>query len=190
MKTEPASERLPIARIAVKGSCPVCAAVKHFQESLLVNLHPDKGARLCNFHAWSLAKSAPAEIAASVFLTALRSKDWSSRSPSPSACVACKKVREEEVTRIKEVSEEFKESTFGGWLREHARFCVRHLNAMKQLVAGASQKAIEESAINTASELQKELEEFLQQARRGNHAGGGVLGRAAEFLVAQRGILD
>ncbi len=57
-------------------------------------------------------------------------------------------------------------------------------------MSGTVQKAIEESAICTTSELEKELEEFLQQAKRGNHAGGGVLGRAAEFLVAQRGILD
>ena len=29
---------------------------------------------------------------------------------------------------------------------------------------------------------------FLQQVETGSHAGGGVLGRAAEFVVAQRGI--
>jgi predicted RNA-binding protein YlxR (DUF448 family) len=190
MKTEAASERMPIARIAVKGSCPVCAAVKHFQESLLMNLRTEKGARLCNVHAWTLAKSAPAEVAASVFLIALKSTERSADSPSPSSCIACKKVHEEEVLRIKEVSEELKNSTLGVWLKEHARFCIRHLSAMKQLVTGALQKTIEETAINTASELVKELEEFLQQAKLGTHAGGGVLGRAAEFLVAQRGILD
>ncbi|MGC1087592.1 MAG: hypothetical protein WA894_04080, partial [Candidatus Acidiferrum sp.] len=62
MKTEATSERLPIARIAVKGNCPVCAAVKHFQDSLLLNLHIIKNARLCNVHTWSIAKSASAEV--------------------------------------------------------------------------------------------------------------------------------
>jgi hypothetical protein len=28
----------------------------------------------------------------------------------------------------------------------------------------------------------------LQHAKTGDHTGGGVLGRAAEYLVAQRGI--
>ncbi|MGB2590803.1 MAG: hypothetical protein WA853_01290 [Candidatus Acidiferrum sp.] len=190
MKTEATSERLPIARIAVKGNCPVCAAVKHFQDSLLLNLHIIKNARLCNVHTWSIAKSASAEVAASVFLDALKSRTSSAHLPSPSHCIACMKIHEEEVTRIKEVSEDLKWSAIGTWLKEYARFCIRHSGAIKQLVAGALQKAIEESAISTALELRKELEEFVQQARRGNHAGGGVLGRAAEFLVAQRGILD
>jgi hypothetical protein len=190
MKTEAASERMPIARIAVKGSCPICAAVKHFQESLLKNLRAEKGARLCNIHAWTLAKSAPAEVAASVFLNTLKSKEWSAHFSSPSSCIVCKKIHEEEISRIEEVSEEFKSSTLGRWLKDHAKFCIRHLSATNGIVSAAVQKAIEESAIVTASELEKQLEEFLQQAKLGNHAGGGVLGRAAEFFVAQRGILD
>lgn len=83
MKTEAASERTPIVRIAVQGSCPVCAAVKHFQESLLTNLRTEKDARLCNVHAWTLAKSAPAEVAACVFLNALKFKERSAHFPPP-----------------------------------------------------------------------------------------------------------
>lgn len=71
MKTEAAPERLPIARHAVKGSYPVCAAVKHLQDSLPGNLRAEGRTQLCNFHAWLLAKSAPADMAASLFLNAL-----------------------------------------------------------------------------------------------------------------------
>jgi hypothetical protein len=42
----------------------------------------------------------------------------------------------------------------------------------------------------TTLEITNELEMFLDHAKTGIHRGGGVLGRAAEFLVAQRGILD
>jgi hypothetical protein len=42
----------------------------------------------------------------------------------------------------------------------------------------------------TIAELNQELEAFLEHTKSGMHTGGGVLGRAAEFLVAQRGILD
>jgi hypothetical protein len=36
--------------------------------------------------------------------------------------------------------------------------------------------------------LREELGAFLKQAAPGNHSGGGILGRAAEFLVSQRGL--
>jgi hypothetical protein len=39
-----------------------------------------------------------------------------------------------------------------------------------------------------AGELEQQLRVFLQQAKKGEHAGGGILGRAAEYLVAQRGV--
>jgi predicted Fe-S protein YdhL (DUF1289 family) len=108
---------------------------------------------------------------------------------SRSPCLACKRIHEEEIARLKEVSQELKESIHGSWIKQHARFCVRHLTEIKQWLPVDLHKSLEENALRTASELEKELEEFLQQARQGNHAGGGVLGRAAEFLVARRGIL-
>ncbi len=115
-----------------------------------------------------------------MFLNALKSKEWSAHSPSPSSCIVCKKIHEEETLRIKEASEELKTLTVGPWLKDHAKFCVRHLSATKGIMSEATRKAIDESAICTASALEKEL----QQAKLGNHAGGGLLGRAAEFLVA------
>ena len=38
------------------------------------------------------------------------------------------------------------------------------------------------------SELRNELEAFHEQLKQGVHAGGGLLGRVAEFLVSQRGL--
>jgi hypothetical protein len=57
-------------------------------------------------------------------------------------------------------------------------------------VPASLQKIVEKLRIKNKAELETELEEFLQHTRQGDHTGGGVLGRAAEFLVAQRGILD
>jgi hypothetical protein len=188
MRTENAAERLPITKIAVKGSCPICGAVKHFQEALLETLQPEGHTRLCNFHAWSLAKSAPAEVAASVLLDALRAREWDASRPR--SCVACEKVHEEEGSRLKEITSEFESSTINGWLQQHARFCIRHMRELKSRVPQPLQKMIEDLRIKSASELEEELEEFLRQAKQGNHAGAGVLGRTAEYLVAQRGILD
>jgi hypothetical protein len=191
MKTEAASERLPIARHAVKGSCPVCAAVKHFQDSLPAHLRAEGQTQLCNFHAWLLAKSASAELAASLFLNALREKQRDTISTSPSACTACEKIHEEEVTRLQEVTRELEENSLTGvWLQRHARFCLRHMRELKKRAPAPLRNIVAELGTRNAAEIEVELREFLQQARQGEHAGGGVLGRAAEFLVAQRGILD
>jgi hypothetical protein len=190
MRAQAASERLPIARIAVKGSCPVCAAVKHYQDLLLENLQADGQARLCNFHAWSLAKSAPAEVAAALFLGAIRAKEWDTSLALPSSCIACKKIHEEEITRLKEVMRELERPPMAVWLQQHATFCLRHIHELKKEVPAPLQKIVEKLRIKNKAELEAELEEFLQQLRQGDHKGGGVLGRAAEFLVAQRGILD
>jgi hypothetical protein len=191
MKTEAASERLPIARLSVKGGCPVCAAVKHLHESLPGHLRAEGQTQLCNFHAWLLAKSAPAEVAASLFLNALRAKERNTTSALPSACIACEKIHEEETARLQEVTRELERNSLTGvWLQQHARFCLRHVQEVKKRVPAPLRKIVEEIGSKNAAELEAELEEFLRQARQGDHAGGGVLGRAAEFLVAQRGILD
>jgi hypothetical protein len=191
MKTEATSERLPIARLAVKASCPVCAAVKHFQDSLPGHLRAEGRTQLCNFHAWLLAKSAPADVAASLFLNALRVKERDTISASPSACTACQKIHGEEVTRLEEVTRELERNSLTGvWLQQHARFCLRHMRELKKRAPAPLRKVVAELDTRNAAELEVELQEFLQQARQGDHAGGGVLGRAAEFLVAQRGILD
>lgn len=55
MRAQVALERLPISGLAVRGSCPVCCAVKHFHESLPGRLRIVAHPQLCNFHAWLLA---------------------------------------------------------------------------------------------------------------------------------------
>jgi hypothetical protein len=191
MKAQTAFERLPISSLAVKGSCPVCCAVKHFHESLPGRLRTETQPQLCNFHAWLLAKSAQAEVAASLFLNALRTKERIAIPASPSHCTGCAKIHGEEVERLKEITRELEQNSLTGmWLKEHARFCVRHMLALKKQVPASLRKALDEMSSRGAAELELELREFLQQARQGDHSGGGVLGRAAEFLVGQRGILD
>ena len=164
--------------------------MKHFQESLPKQLRAEEPTPLCNFHAWSLAKSAPAEVAASIFLGALRSKEWDTSPTSPSSCAACKKVHEEEITRLEEVTTELERPPIAEWLEQHAVFCLRHIHLLKKRVPAPLQEIIEKLRIENKAKLGAELEEFLRQSRHGDRTGGGVLGRAAEFLVAQRGILD
>jgi len=106
-------------------------------------------------------------------------------------CIACEKIHEEEAARLREITKELEQGSLTGtWLKQHARFCRRHLEALKSRVPAPLQAVVEEWRTRNIQELEMELQEFVQQSRHGDHAGGGVLGRAAEFLVAQRGILD
>ena len=135
MKTGTASERLPIARIAVKGSCPVCAAVKHFQESLPGQLRTEGQTQLCNFHAWLLAKSASAEVAASLFLERSQSQERDAASASTSSCIVCEKIDVEEVARLKEVTCELERNTLDGRVVTAARAIrPRHVSEVKKQV--------------------------------------------------------
>lgn len=191
MRAQAAFERLPISSLAVKGSCPVCCAVKYFHESLPGRFRTEAEPQLCNFHAWLLAKSAQAEVAATVFLNALRNKERIMTPASPSSCTGCATIHEEETERLKEVTRELERNSLTGtWLKEHARLCLRHMLELKKQSPSSLRKTLDEMSTRGAAELELELTQFLQQARHGDHSGGGVLGRAAEFLVGQRGILD
>jgi hypothetical protein len=50
------------------------------------------------------------------------------------------------------------------------------------------QTSIQQLMAKNSVEMAEMLADFLQQVKEGSHTGGGILGRAAELLVAQRGI--
>jgi hypothetical protein len=58
------------------------------------------------------------------------------------------------------------------------------------LVKGACpiRKLVDQIVERNRVELDNELEAFPEQLQQGVHAGGGLLGRVAEFLVSQRGL--
>lgn len=188
MSPENAASRLPIAQIVAKGSCPICAALKEFQTNLLKGLRTNECARLCNLHGWAVAHAAPAESAVAIFLEAVANPDWKPSAPNPTECDLCKRIQSEKEIRLKEIMQELYRPKLREWLHEHGMLCCRHGRELIERMPNAMQKGIEEIMARNVGELQQELNEFLQQVRKGDHAGGGILGRAAEYLVARRGI--
>jgi len=188
MKIGSPAIRLPISSIVAKETCPICAALKEFQNHLAKNLRAHECARFCNLHAWVIANSAPAESVAMIFLESMRNPHWEPSSPHPSQCDFCKRMEIEKQTRIKEVMDELSRPGLRSWLHEHGMLCFRHGRELMQRLPEALRKTVEETMSRKAQELEQELREFLQHAKAGVHTGGGVLGRAAEYLVAQRGI--
>ena len=59
---------------------------------------------------------------------------------------------------------------------------------VKEFVPLRLRTLVDEIVERNRAELEQELETFLEQLKHGIHEGGGLLGRAAEFLVGQRGL--
>lgn len=188
MKEETHAPRLSIASIATRNSCPVCLALREFQANLLKRLHPQECRRFCNTHGWIVANSAPAESAIAIFLRAIGDSEWRSALPVPEQCDLCKKIEREKEFRLGEMAAEFHKPTRRSWLHDYGTLCSRHAREVMAKLPEALQKSIEELVARNRQEIVGILEEYLGRVRNRSHEGGGVLGRAAEFLVAYRGI--
>jgi len=188
MKIGPSATTLPISNIVAKGTCPICAALKEFQNYFAKNLRASECIHFCNLHAWVIANSAPAESVATMFLESMRNPLWAPSMATPSDCDFCKRMEIEKQTRMTEIIEELDRPGLRNWLHEHGMLCFRHGHELIQKLPESLRQTVEEAISRKARELEQELQEFLQHAKAGDHTGGGVLGRAAEYLVAQRGI--
>jgi hypothetical protein len=188
LKAGTETAKLPVNKTLAMGGCPICTALKEFQSYFSKHLRAYECARFCNLHAWVVANSSPAESVATMFLESMRNPRWRPSSPTPSDCDFCKRMEIEKQIRLTEIIEELDEPRLGEWLLEHGMLCLRHGRELIEKLPEPLHKAVRENMSHKAGELEQQLREFLQQAKKGDHAGGGVLGRAAEYLVAQRGI--
>lgn len=188
MRAATATQRVGIASALAKGSCPVCSVMKAFQTQILEGRGVEEPSLLCNFHAWGLAKSAPAEIVAGAYLRALRGGSPPPNSASGVGCDICRQMHKEEEIRLAELERELNRPTLKEWMRQQGCLCLRHAEGLLER-PGPHQALIREIVTRNAAELEQELAAFYANVRQGKHSGGGVLGRAAEFLVSQRGIL-
>jgi hypothetical protein len=188
MNREANASRLSITSIASRTVCPVCAALREFQNDLLKHLGPNECRRFCNTHGWLVANSAPADSAAAIFLSAIANPDWKPAAPVTGQCDICSKLHEEKELRLQEISAQLRESKHPSWLHDNGALCSRHGREVMVKLPDALRESLQELLARNGGGIAESLEDFLLRARTGNHAGGGVLGRAAEFLVAQRGI--
>jgi hypothetical protein len=188
MKRETRAARLSITTIVTRSSCAICVALREFQNDVVKHLAPDDCERFCNTHAWVVANSAPAESVATIFLRAITNPEWRAAAPVRDQCDLCKKMYEEKELRLNEIVEQLRDPKLRSWLHDYGLLCSRHGREVMAKLPEDLQRSIEELITRNSGEIVEILGDFLQQVKKGSHAGGGVLGRAAEFLVAQRGI--
>jgi len=183
-----AVRKYSVSDAAARGVCPVCTVLRHRQTRLVEETGIPFAKHLCNHHAWSLAKAAPGRIAADLLLQTLRTR----RSEGPRAlhmpCDFCENLMHEETDKLKELAEKMRTPAFLQWMRLHGTLCLHHAKKIGEQLSPEGSKIIAELVARTWEELDQGLANYAQHASHGEHAGGGVLGRAAEFLVCQRGI--
>jgi hypothetical protein len=177
-----------IGNAVARGVCPLCTLLRHRQTQMVEETGVPNAERLCNYHAWSLARSAPASLAVEIFLHTLHARESAGVHAGRSRCDFCDLLVAEEEIRIVELLEKMKEPAFLDWMRVHGTLCLRHADRLMAHLPSKEQEAIAELLARTAGDLEEDLAAYAKQALQGAHNGGGVLGRAAEFLVSQRGI--
>ena len=194
MKAEASTHATTVSQALTKGTCPICEILKDFQWTLAETARPQADLRLCNFHTWALARSrggslersTPGESVTTVFLEML--KGPLAGKVGSDECVLCHRVLEEEVTRLRELAQKLQSAMFAQWMKSQGTLCLDHARKLKEFVPLRLRTLVDGVVERTRAELRGELQAFHEQLKQGVHAGGGLLGRVAEFLVGQRGL--
>jgi hypothetical protein len=186
MKAAAAAHELSVGQTLVRGACPICGVLKEFQSALAEKVQVTADLRLCNFHTWLLARSAPAKGAAAVYLKLLA--DPSDSKEATSGCDFCQRIRAQEKLQLQDLVNQMQRAMFVQWMKSQGSLCLNHSTKLQSHAPLKLRALISEIVDRTRAELKQELGEFLEHSKQGNHTGGGILGRAAEFLVSQRGL--
>ena len=174
-----------IEKFLHEPGCPLCRFLKdfqaiHLQQGTAKDIH-----RLCNFHAWGVAAVQDALAAADVFLALVNENRL--MADQRLDCDICLKLVEEEDRRIRELVTLLGKPDIVRWLRTEAVFCIPHAVKLRQKVPLTLTARIDAIIQSYREQLKGELTKLRDNPTR-DRSGYGALGRAAEFLVSQRGL--
>jgi hypothetical protein len=166
--------------------CTICRALKEFQSDCVDSLNDRMPRSLCNLHTWLVAKVAEAGAAAEVLLRMLAHalKDDSTGSD----CSLCSWIAHEEDRKLGEFARNLNKPEYLQRLRERGGLCIPHARKLLERVANALRDEIILAVQRQAVELGRELVTLSRDAKAGMTIHPSVLGRAAEYLVAKRGL--
>jgi len=139
--------------------------------------------RLCNFHTWGLAAVQDAPAAAQVFIKLVDESDLLSKAE----CDICMEVLAEEDLRIRELVSCLSRTDVSQWLRSSAVLCIPHGTKLRRQVPPVLASRVDAIIKNYRQQIADELHHLRDEPER-DRSGWGALGRAAEFLVSQRGL--
>ena len=174
-----------ILQVLHEPGCPFCKFLKEFQAGRLQNSSDVEIRRLCNFHAWGLAAVQDAPAAAQAFIGILN--EPGSNANESHDCDVCNEVEAEEDLRIRELATCLHRSDIADWLRTEAVLCIPHATKLRRQLPPVLASRIDAIVQNCRRHLKEELNQ-LRREPSSDRSGWGALGRAAEFLVSQRGL--
>jgi hypothetical protein len=165
--------------------CPFCRFLKEFQAERLQNHSETSIRHVCNFHAWGLAAVQSTPTAAEAFIRLVNESSLNGNGIT--ACDICNEVTAEEELRIREFASSASRPEISLWLRTDAVLCIPHATKLRPKVPFVLVPRIDAIIRDYREQLTSELLQ-LRDEPGPNRSGWGVLGRAAEFLVSQRGL--
>ena len=174
-----------ILEVLQESGCPFCRFLKEYQAARLQHHSEHDIHHLCNFHTWGLAAVQNALTAAEVFIHLV--DDPAPIASDTAACDICKEVSAEEDRRIREFVSCIQRTDVSDWMRTSAVFCIPHGIKLRRQVQRVVAARIDTIIENCRRQLTQELQN-LRDTPEADRLGWGSLGRAAEFLVSQRGL--
>jgi hypothetical protein len=174
-----------ILEVFQEPGCPFCRFLKEYQAARIQHHSEQDIHNLCNFHTWGLAAVQNALTAAQVFIHLV---DESAPIFNEHAtCDLCREVTAEEDRRIREFVGCIHRRDVSNWLRAAPVLCMPHGIKLRRQVQPVVAARIDAIIENCRRQLTQDLKS-LRDKPEADRQGWGSLGRAAEFLVSQRGL--
>lgn len=166
--------------------CTICRALKQSQSDYVDMLSRRMPRSLCNFHTWLVAKVAEAGVAAEVLLRMLERalKDDSTGVD----CSLCAWIAQEEDRELGEFVQILDIPEHLLRFQKNGGLCIPHARKLFDRVPNDLRDEIILALQRQAVELRRELVTLSRNAKAGITTHAGLLGRAAEYLVANRGL--
>ena len=174
-----------ILQVLHEPGCPFCKFLKEYQTGRLQNRSELETRSLCNFHAWGLAAVQDAPAAARAFIGIL--DEPVSNTNGAHECDVCMEVRAEEDLRIREWATCLHRPDVADWLRTEATLCIPHATKLRHQLPPVLASRLDAMVRGYRQQLKEELDQLRNEPGL-DRIGWGALGRAAEFLVSQRGL--
>ena len=150
------------------------------------NISRDDLRALCNFPAWLVASVTQASAAARISLRVIDSRP--EQRAESNQCDLCERITQEEGLRVHAIAERLKECSLERWLQDSSRLCIPHCRKLVDHLPEELQGALDLAARAHGDQLRSRLILLSHSTMSDSRGHAGILGRVAEYLVAQRGL--
>jgi hypothetical protein len=184
LRTREVKQYDSVLQVLAEPGCPICALLKNLQTKLVQQGDVSEFLHLCNAHAWAIAAVRETESAARIFLSLIENRS----AQAHHECSICLRLEQEQILRTQEFVAVLGRKPVLEWIAKHGVVCLPHGNRLRADAPTPARNLIDRLLEKRRSELKNALSQLLNDVSHGGSQHGGLLGRVAEYLVAQRGV--